>query len=63
MSKMEEKLKYILEKENEKHIKNMNEKISGIFLYGIIVGIIISHTGFLGYFTGVCSGLIICKKI
>ena len=25
MSKMEEKLKYILEKENEKHIKNMNK--------------------------------------
>lgn len=59
---MEEKLTNILENYNEKHIKNMNEKISGVFIYGIITGIILSYTGFLGFITGICTGLIITKK-
>jgi hypothetical protein len=61
-AKIEDRLKKILEDNNEKSKNIINDKVGGIFLYGIIVGIIISYTGFLGYFVGVGSGILISNK-
>lgn len=61
-TKTEERIKKILEEHHNKKITDTTEKIGGIFLYGIIVGIIISYSGFLGYFAGVSSGIILSSK-
>ena len=49
-----------------KHFKNENDKVSekkgGIVLYGFILGIIMSYSGFLSYFAGVGTGIIFSRK-
>jgi hypothetical protein len=46
----------------EKHINEMNERLSGIFLCGFMVGVIASYSGFLSYLSGVGTGMILINK-
>ena len=62
MSKTEEKIKNIMNENLEKHIEVVNERIGGAFFYGVMVGIILSYSGFLGYIAGVGSGVILSSK-
>ena len=61
-TKIEERLKKILDNQLEQHISIINENISGVFLYGFIAGVIMSYSGFLSYFAGIGTGIIISKK-
>jgi len=61
-TKTEEKLRKILKEETKEQVDLINDSVGGVFLYGVIVGIIISYTGFLGYFAGVGSGMLISSK-
>ena len=61
-TKTEERLKKLLDEHSSKHIEIMNERLSGIFLYGFIMGIIMSYSGFLPYFAGIGTGIFISKK-
>ena len=56
---MEDKLKNILITLNNEHEKKINEQISGIFLFGFMIGIIFSYTGFLGYSSGFITGIVL----
>lgn len=62
MSKTEEKIKNIMNENLEKHIEVVNERIGGAFFYGVMVGIILSYSGFLGYMAGVGTGVILSSK-
>ena len=62
MSKTDEKIKNIINENLEKHIEVVNERIGGAFFYGVMVGIILSYSGFLGYMAGVGSGVILSSK-
>ena len=57
-----EQLSELLDNKFNKHFNQFNDDISGIFIYGIIIGIILSYTGFLGYFIGLTSGLLLSPK-
>jgi len=61
--KTEERLKLLFEEQHKKNTDNINDKVSGVFLYGVIVGIIISYSGILGYCAGVVSGIILANKL
>lgn len=61
-SKTEDKIKKILDSQLEQHISIMNERATGIFLYGFIAGVIMSYSGFLSYFAGIGTGVLIAKK-
>lgn len=65
-TKTEEKLKRMLdeqmEKHIEKHIEVVNERAGGMFLYGFIVGVIMSYGGFLSYVAGVGTGVMLSQK-
>ena len=63
MSKMEEKIKLILD---EKHIESqnkLNSQINGIFLFGFISGIIFSYSNIIGYIGGFFLGIIIRNNL
>ena len=62
MSKTEEKIKNIMNENIEKHIEVVNDRIGGAFFYGVMVGIILSYSGFLGYMAGVGTGVILSSK-
>lgn len=62
MSKVEEKIKKILNDHMYNNTKNINEQIGGIFLYGFITGIIASYSGLLSYLAGISTGIILSKK-
>ena len=62
MSKTEEKIKNIINENLEKHIEVVNERIGGAFFYGVVVGIILSYSGFLGYIAGVGTGVVLSSK-
>ena len=62
MSKTEEKIKNIMNENLEKHIEVVNERIGGAFFYGVMVGIILNYSGFLGYIAGVGTGVILSSK-
>lgn len=62
MSKTEEKIKNIINENLEKHIEVVNERIGGAFFYGVMIGIILSYSGFLGYMAGVGTGVILSSK-
>lgn len=62
MSKTEDKIKKIINENLEKHIEIVNDRIGGAFFYGIFVGIILSYSGFLGYISGVGTGVILSSK-
>jgi hypothetical protein len=59
---IDESIKQLFEEHHKKNIDLINDKISGIFLYGVIVGIIVSYSGLLGYVAGVGSGIILANK-
>lgn len=56
------KLSELFDKKFDRHLNEINENISGIFLFGVFTGIIISYTGFIGYFLGFTSGMITSHK-
>jgi len=62
MSKTEEKIKNIMNENLKKHIEVVNERIGGAFFYGVVVGIILSYSGFLGYIAGIGTGVILSSK-
>ena len=41
---------------------NISDRISGIFLFGMVSGVFVSYSGFLSYITGVCTGIIVARK-
>jgi hypothetical protein len=57
-----EKLKKLLDEQTNNQLKIINERVSGIFLYGFIVGIIMSYSGFLSYFAGIGTGILVSRK-
>jgi hypothetical protein len=57
-----EKLKKLLDEQTNNQLKTINERVSGIFLYGFIVGIIMSYSGFLSYFAGIGTGILVSRK-
>jgi hypothetical protein len=57
-----EKLRKILDEQTNNQLKIINERVSGIFLYGFIVGIIMSYSGFLSYFAGIGTGIVVSRK-
>ena len=61
-TKTEEKIKKLLDENLERHVSIMNERVSGVFLYGFMVGVIMSYSGFLSYFAGIGTGVLISKK-
>lgn len=61
-TKMEDRIHKILEDHTQKELDCLNEKVSGVFLYGVVIGVIASYSGFLGYGAGVCSGIILAGK-
>jgi len=61
-TKSEERIKKLLEQNIENHISEVNERIGGVFLFGLLAGIILSYSGFLSYFFGICTGIMINTK-
>jgi hypothetical protein len=51
-----------MEENLEKHIEAVNERIGGVFFYGVMVGIVLSYSGLLGYLTGVGTGVVLATK-
>ena len=61
-TKTEEKINKLFDSKLEEHISVLNERIGGVFLYGFIVGVVVSYSGFLSYFAGIGTGVLIAKK-
>ena len=61
-SKTEEKIKRMLDSQLEQQLSTINERVAGVFLYGFISGVIMSYSGFLSYFAGIGTGVLITKK-
>ncbi len=61
-TKQEEKLQSVLEEHSERllhqHESRVNDRVSSIFLYGLVMGLIIAYAGILPYFAGLGSGFI-----
>jgi hypothetical protein len=64
-TKQEEKFQSMLEDHSEKLLhqyeNRVDNRVSSIFLYGLIVGLIIAYAGILPYFAGLGSGFIFYK--
>ena len=61
-TKTEERMKKLLNDQLTDHLNIINERLSGVLLYGFISGIIMSYSGFLSYFAGIGTGIIISQK-
>ena len=61
-TKTEEKITRLLNEHTNKHVEIVNERMSGVFLYGFIAGVIMSYSGFLSYFAGIGTGVLISRK-
>lgn len=61
-TKSELVLKKLLDEQLESHINGVNDRIGGVFVYGFIIGVIMSYSGFLSYFAGIGTGVIIATK-
>ena len=61
-TKQEERFESLLRQHSERILhqeqEHVNGRVTSIFLYGLIVGLIISYAGILPYFAGVGSGFI-----
>jgi hypothetical protein len=58
----EKEINTLLNDKFEKHINDMNERLSGVFLCGFMVGVIASYSGFLSYLSGIGTGVILVNK-
>ena len=63
MSKMEEKIKIILDEKHLESQNKLNNQINGIFLFGFISGIIFSYCNLIGYIGGFFLGIIIRNNL
>jgi hypothetical protein len=61
-TKTEERIKKILDEQMNHNVDVINERIGGVFIYGFIAGVIMSYSGFLSYFAGICTGIVISNK-
>jgi hypothetical protein len=47
----------------KRHLEECNEQtknqLTGVFLYGLVTGIVLSYSGILGFSTGACAGMFI----
>jgi hypothetical protein len=59
---MSKKTEEIVKKILDDKLNSINEKIGGIFVYGFISGVIMCYSGFLSYFCGIGTGIIIANK-
>ena len=59
---MNNNIKKLFDENMNNNIKNINEQISGVFLYGFITGVVASYSGFLSYGAGILTGIMVCKK-
>ena len=59
---MEERVRTIMIELNQNHRKYMNERISGIFSFGFVMGLIFSYTGILGFISGIIVGIVLARK-
>ena len=57
-----QKISELFDNKFDKHLNEINNNISGIYLFGVFTGVIISYTGFIGYFLGFSSGMIVSQK-
>ena len=58
----EKEINKFLDDKFEKHINEMNDRLSGVFLCGFMVGVIASYSGFLSYLSGIGTGVILVNK-
>jgi len=56
------RVKAVVQEINDEHFKKVNERISGVFLFGFCMGIVFSYTGFLGFGCGILTGIVVSKK-
>lgn len=61
-TKTEERIKRLIDENLQQHIDIVNDRVGGMFLYGVFVGIVISYSGLLGYVTGVGTGVVLATK-
>ena len=62
MSKIEERLKSVLNEINTEHKQKIDQQIYGIFLFGFMMGIMFSYTSLLGYSSGFVTGVIVSNN-
>ena len=62
MSKIEDKMRNLLDDYMVNNVKKINERVGGVFLYGFMTGVIASYSGFISYIAGISTGIIIAKK-
>jgi len=61
-TKTEERIKRLMDENLQQHIEIVNDRVGGVFFYGVIVGIVISYSGLLGYVAGVGTGVVLATK-
>lgn len=59
---MEERIKVMMKEMNDAHSEYIDERISGIFLFGFIMGLVFSYTGIIGFVCGVATGIVLARK-
>lgn len=62
MSTTDERIRNIIENIQEKHRKQIDEKISSMIILGFVLGIFFSYTSLLGFCTGFTCGVITTRK-
>lgn len=58
---MEKKLEIILNNKLQQEKNYINERINGIFIFGLICGVILSYSSFIGYIFGAGTGILLAK--
>ena len=61
-NKSDDRIRKLLDEQINRNINSVNDRIGGIFVYGFILGVIMSYSGFLSYFAGVGTGIVVAKK-
>ena len=62
MTKMEDRIKIMMTEMQETHKKYIDDRISGIFLFGFVMGLVFSYTGIIGFVCGVATGIVLARK-
>ena len=60
--KVDERIKNVLLQTQAEHSHKIDQKITGIFLCGFLLGIAFSYTGLFGFGSGVITGIILTRK-